>query len=171
MTSEGSTVRRPTTALVACGVSLVLALVAGALWAFAATSSAVAEAATRDEALQDGTNDVIAFNTLDYKNVEAGLKQWEDHSVGPLRDDIQRGHQDYATKIQQAKSTTTAKVLDAGLTELDQDAGKAKMIAVVQITVNVDGQPPSTKQDRYQADLQRDGDTWKLTNLGTVPVG
>jgi Mce-associated membrane protein len=137
----------------------------------AATSSSVAYAEERDTALQQGTNAVIAFNTLDHKNVEAGLKRWEEYSTGPLHDEIRKSHEDYATKIQQAKSSTTAKVLDSGLTELDPQAGKAKMIAVVQVTVTIDGQKPSTKQDRYQAELTREGDTWKLSNLGTVPVG
>lgn len=171
MTAEGNTPRRPVVALVACGISLVLALVAVALWALATTSSSVAQAETRDKALQEGTSAVIAFNTLDHKNVEAGLKRWEQYSAGPLRDEIRKSHKDYATKIQQAKSSTTAKVLDSGLTELDQQAGKAKMIAVVQVTVTIDGQKPTTKQDRYQAELTREGDTWKLSNLGTVPVG
>lgn len=171
MTAEGNTKRRPVVALVACGLSLVLALVAGALWALAATSSSVAYAETRDAALQDGTSAIIAFNTLDHKKVDEGLKRWEKFSTGPLHDEIKKSHQDYATKIQQAKSSTTAKVLDSGLTELDQQAGKAKMIAVVQVTVTIEGQKPSTKQDRYQAELSREGDTWKLSNLGTVPVG
>jgi Mce-associated membrane protein len=35
----------------------------------------------------------------------------------------------------------------------------------------VEGQPPANKQDRYQAELTREGDVWKISGLGTVPVG
>ncbi|MDI2029072.1 nuclear transport factor 2 family protein [Saccharopolyspora sp. TS4A08] len=172
MTEEAETARRrPTLSLVLFVVSLVCALVFGVLWVFALNNSSVAYAETRDAALQQGQEAIINFNTLDHKDVDRGLQRWEDYSTGPLRDEVKKGRKDYATRIQQAKSTTTARVLDAGIAELDENAGKARMIAVVQITVTVEGQPPANKQDRYQAELTREGDVWKLSGLGTVPVG
>ncbi|SFS44567.1 hypothetical protein [Saccharopolyspora flava] len=172
MTEQADTARRrPTLSLVLFVVSLVCALVFGVLWVFALNSSTVAYAETRDEALQQGQEAIINFNTLDHKDVDRGLQRWEDYSTGPLRDEVKQGRKDYATRIQQAKSTTTARVLDAGIAELDENAGKARMIAVVQITVTVEDQPPANKQDRYQAELTREGDVWKLSGLGTVPVG
>ncbi|MEB3368710.1 nuclear transport factor 2 family protein [Saccharopolyspora mangrovi] len=172
MTVQADTARRrPKLSLVLFVVSLVCALVLGVLWVLAINNSSVAYAETRDEALQQGQEAIINFNTLDYKDVDRGLQRWEDNSTGALRDEVKQGRKDYATRIQQAKSTTSARVLDAGIVELDENAGKARMIAVMQITVTVEGQPPANKQDRYQAELTREGDVWKISGLGTVPVG
>ncbi|MCI2417098.1 nuclear transport factor 2 family protein [Saccharopolyspora sp. K220] len=163
--------RLPVVALVLLAVSLVACLFFGVAWALAANDSLLDRANARDAALRDGQAAVINFNTLDYRDVNRGLQRWEDNSTGPLRDEVRQGRQNYATQIAQAKSTTTARILDAGIVELDEHAGKARMIAVVQVTVTIDGQQPANKQDRYQAELTREGDKWKLSALGTVPVG
>jgi Mce-associated membrane protein len=173
MTSERAKPRRlgliSSAALFA--VSLVTCLVFGGAWALATNDAGIERARVRDEALQAGRTAIVNFNTLDYRDVERGLDRWEKYSTGPLRDEIRNGRRDYATQITQAKSTTTAEVLDAGLVELDEAAGKAKMIAVVQVEVSLEGQQPSVKRDRYSAELTREGDTWKLSAIGTVPVG
>jgi Mce-associated membrane protein len=167
--------RPPVVTLVLLAVSLVACLVTGAFWgvswALAANSSSADYAEARDAALRDGQSAIINFNTLDYRDVDRGLQRWEDNSTGALRDEVRQGRQNYATQIVQAKSNTTARVLDAGIVELDERAGKARMIAVVQVTVTIDGQQPTNKQDRYQAELTREGDKWKLNGLGIVPVG
>lgn len=168
---SAETRRRPVAALVLFAVSVVACLVTGVSWAMAANDSSIAYAEVRDEALRDGQSAIINFNTLDHRDVESGLQRWEDNSTGPLRDEIRQGRKDYATQIEQKRSTTTARVLDSGIVELDERAGKARMIAVLQVTVAVEGEQPATKQDRYQAELTREGDTWKLSALGLVPVG
>ncbi|GAA0504783.1 hypothetical protein GCM10011581_33600 [Saccharopolyspora subtropica] len=169
--SASTAPRRPPWAWVLFAVSLAACLVTGAAWALAATSSSTARAEVRDDALRDGQTAIINFNTLDYQDVDHGLQRWEDSSTGPLREEVRKGRQDYRTQIQQARSKTTAKILDAGIVELDEQVGKARMIAVVQLTVTIEGQQPVTKQDRYQAELTREGEVWKLSGLGTVPVG
>ncbi|GAA4844562.1 nuclear transport factor 2 family protein [Saccharopolyspora rosea] len=160
---------RGATALFAA--TFVVCLACGILWVLAANDSGVAYAAERDEVLREGQGAIINFNTLDYRDVQRGLDRWESNATGPLLDEVRQGRKSYADQLGQAKSSTTAKVLDAGLVELNDREGKARMIAVVQVTVNIDGQPPSVKPTRYQADLTRVGDTWKLSGLGAVPVG
>lgn len=171
MPTEATGRGRLVVALVAVAISLVACLALGVTWALAANDSSVSRAEVRDAALRDGQSAIINFNTLDYRDVDRGLQRWEDNSTGPLRDEVRQGRQNYATQIAQAKSSTTARILDAGIVELDERAGKARMIAVVQVTVTIDGQQPANKQDRYQAELTREGETWKLSGLGTVPVG
>jgi Mce-associated membrane protein len=158
-------------ALVLFAVCLAACLFLGISWALAANDESVGYAAERDQALQDGRSAITTFNTLDHRDVQHGLDQWEQSSAGQLRDEVRQGRQNYAGQIAQAKSTTTAKVLDAGIVELDERAGKARMIAVVQVTVAVEGQQPTVKRDRYQAELTREGATWKLSGLGAVPAG
>ncbi|WP_190820690.1 nuclear transport factor 2 family protein [Saccharopolyspora pogona] len=171
MPTEATGRGRLVVALVALAISLVACVGLGLTWAMAANNSSVSRAEVRDAALRDGQSAIINFNTLDYRDVDRGLQRWEDNSTGPLRDEVRQGRQNYASQIGQAKSSTTARILDAGIVELDERAGKARMIAVVQVTVTIDGQQPANKQDRYQAELAREGEMWKLSGLGTVPVG
>ncbi|PKW12929.1 hypothetical protein [Saccharopolyspora spinosa] len=171
MPAEATGWGRLVVGLVALAISLVACVGLGVTWALAVNNSSVSRAEMRDAALRDGQSAIINFNTLDYRDVDRGLQRWEDDSTGPLRDEVRQGRQNYATQIGQAKSSTTARILDAGIVELDERAGKARMIAVVQVTVSIDGQQPANKQDRYQAELTHEGETWKLSGLGTVPVG
>ena len=167
--------RRPRRGVVAASAALVAAVIAagvfGVSWANAAGGESAAFATTRDDALESGRQAIVNFNTLDFKDVQHGLDLWVDSSTGPLRDEVQRGRQANAARIEQARTVTQGKVLDAALTELDDRAGKATMIAVVEITVTPENQQPLVKRNRYQAELTRDGDRWKLSNLGTVAVG
>jgi Mce-associated membrane protein len=125
----------------------------------------------RDEVLRMGQQEVINFNTLDYRNVDAGLNQWLDSSTGQLHDDITRGRDDSKKRIQDAKTTTSAKVVDAAVTELDDRAGTAKVIALVDTVVTPEGGQATTKRNEFQAALTRTPAGWKISALGPVPVG
>lgn len=157
--------------LISVVVAAAAALFFGVSWALAAGGGAAGYATARDEALQAGTQAVINFNTLDYHDVQRGLDRWAQSSTGPLHEEVVKGRQANAERITQAKTVTNAEVLSAGLTELNERAGKARMIAVVKVTVTPDGQPPTEKRSRYQAELTREGQEWKLSVLGPVPVG
>ncbi|MBB4907053.1 hypothetical protein [Actinophytocola algeriensis] len=122
----------------------------------------------RDTALADGEAAVEVFNTLDHREVEAGLDRWESVATGELLTELRDTREQNATRIADAKSTSTADVLDAGLTELDERAGTAHLIAAVSVEVTVDGQQPTRKQTRVTADLERTDDGWKVSRIGTV---
>lgn len=173
-TADGTT--RPSRAsLLAAVVLLAVTFVAasgfGIAWAVDATSGSGALATQRDEALSAGRVDIANFNTLDYHQVNQGLDRWAQSSTGQLHDEVEKGRQANAQRIVQAKASTKATVLDAALTQFDPQAGKARMIAVVKVDVTPQGQPPAEKRNRYQADLVRAPDGWKLASLGPVAVG
>ena len=172
--AETSPRRSSTGLLLAAAVLVVCAATAvfyGVSWAVAANDESVGYAAQRDNALQAGQQAIVNFNTLDYRDVQRGLDRWAASSTGPLHEEVLKDREPSAAKIAEAQSTTTAKVLDSAVTELDDRAGKARMIAVVEVVVNQEGQQPTTKQSRYQAELTREGDQWKLSGLGPVAVG
>jgi Mce-associated membrane protein len=161
---------------VLAGVALFVASAAtaaffGTSWLLAANDESISFAEHRDEAWQAGTQEIVNFNTLDYHDVQRGLNLWLDSSTGALHNEVEQGRDANATRIAQAKTTTTAQVLDAAISELDDRAGKATMIAVVNVNLLPDGQPPTQKRFRYQAELTRVGPQWKLSALGQVPVG
>lgn len=173
-TADGTT--RPSRAsLLAAAVLLAVTFVAaggfGIAWAVDATSGSGALANQRDEALSAGRVEIANFNTLDHHRVDEGLDRWAQSSTGRLHDEVEKGRQANAKRITDAKASTTATVLDAALTQFDPKAGKARMIAVVKVNVAPEGQRPAEKRNRYQADMTRTPDGWKLASLGPVAVG
>ena len=64
----------------------------------------------------------------------------------------------------------TGRVVDAGLSELDEHAGTAKMLASVEITMAKEGTAPAVKRNRFAAALSRTADGWKLSALDQLPV-
>lgn len=152
-------------------VSAALAVSSGVSWAIAAHDPSVALAVSRDQALQAGRQEIINLNTLDYRTVQQGLSLWEASSTGGFRQELQQDRAATASRIAQAKTTTTARATAAAISQLDTQAGKATMLAVVAVTVMPDGQQPVQKAERYQAELTREGAQWKISALNEVQSG
>lgn len=125
-------------------------------------------AAARDDALADGRAAVEVFNTLDHRDVDAGLDRWEAVATGDLLTELKDRREASAAMIRQQKTTTTAAVLDAGLAEFDEAEGTAKLLAAVSVDVVRDGEEPANQRTRITATLERDGDEWKVSELSTA---
>ena len=125
-------------------------------------------AAERDAALADGEEAVEVFNTLDHRQVEADLDRWESVATGDLLAQMRDKREQYVAQVTNARSTSTGNVLDAGLTELDERAGTARLIAAVSVEVTIEGRQPTTKRTRVTADLERTDDGWKVSQISTL---
>lgn len=160
--------------LVALSTLTALALAAavwfGTAWLSGESPSAVT-AHARGEAERAGEHAVAVFGTLDYRNVDAGLDQWEQMSTGQLNDEVKKSRQQQSQVIKNGKTSTRAKVLSDGLTELDAAGGTAKMIAVAEIVVTPEQGEPVTKRNRFQADLLRTAQGWKLSSIQALAIG
>ena len=111
-------------------------------WSWVSAPRASADAQVRDQALQAGEQAVLNFNTLDYRTVGPGLKLWEQSSTGSLHNQVVAGQASFEQQIEQAKTITTARILDGTLTGFDVRAGTASVIVALQITVTpVRGRP------------------------------
>jgi Mce-associated membrane protein len=144
---------------------------AGVSWWSGANSDGVAYSEERDEVLRVGQVGIANFTTLDYRKVDEDLARWMDSSTGDLHQEIETGKDTRKKQIQDAKTVTTSRVLDAAVTELDDRAGQAHLIAVVETTVAPDGGQAVKKVNRYQTDLSRTDAGWKLSALGPVGAG
>jgi Mce-associated membrane protein len=160
------------------GVAAVLAVLTfgyaayfGVAWYSATHSSESAFAATRDDALRSGQVGITNFLTLDYQKVDEDLQRWLNSSTGELRAEIDKDKDSRKKQLVDAKSVTTSKVLDAAITELDDRAGTASMIAVVESTVTPADGKQVTKINRYLTKLTRTDDGWKLSQLGPLRAG
>ena len=149
----------------------IFAAWSGWSWHSAAQAGTAGLAQTRDQVLQAGEQDVQNFNTLDYRHVSQGLTLWEQSSADQLRAQIVAGQSQFEQQVEQAKTITTARILDAALVTLNINAGKASIIAAVQLNVIPSQGAAVTKQARLEGQLTRTASGWKLTALGQVPVG
>lgn len=158
-------------AIAAVAAAAVFAGWAGYTWFSATTSEAVSYGNSRDEALRTGRELVARLTSLDHHRIDQGINDWLAASTGPLREQLAKT--DDTTKQTLAKDATvsTGKVLDAAISELDDHAGTAKMLASVEITMAREGAAPSTKRNRFAAGLTRTGEGWKLSALDQLPVG
>jgi Mce-associated membrane protein len=157
------------TASVLLLAAIVFAAWAGSSWLSAPRASAAAQ--SRDQALRAGEQDILNFNTLDYRTVAQGLKLWEQSSTGPLHSQIVTGQASFEQQVKQAQTVTTARILDGALTSLDAGAGTAKIIVALQLTVTPAHGAATTKQSRLAGQLTLTSAGWKLSSLSQVPVG
>ncbi|GAA3496973.1 nuclear transport factor 2 family protein [Streptomyces prasinosporus] len=159
-------------------LALVLVLVAGGFaawtgqdWYRAAHDDRAAYAAQRDAALAAGEQAVQNLNTLDHHDLDRGLDLWESSTAGELHDQLTSGRAEFAEQVKAAKTVTTARVLSGAVTELDDRAGRARVLVALRVTVRASDGARTDKDSRMLGELVRTGGGWKLSALGQAPVG
>ncbi|MFJ7120438.1 nuclear transport factor 2 family protein [Streptomyces albogriseolus] len=158
--------------------ALALALVAGGLaawagqdWYGAAHDDRAAYAVQRDEALAAGEQAVQNLNTLDHRDLDQGLDLWEASTTGELHEQLGSGRADFAERVREAKTVSTARVLSGAVTELDERAGRARVLVALRVTVRASDGTRTDKDSRMLGELTRTDGRWKLSALGQAPVG
>ncbi|MBB5806232.1 Mce-associated membrane protein [Saccharothrix ecbatanensis] len=144
---------------------------AGVSWWSASSDDSVAFSREREEVLRVGQVGIANFTTFDYKKIDEDIERWLDTSTGDLRAEVEEERAIRKKQIQDAKTVTVTRVLDAAVTELDARAGKAHLIAVVESTMTPEGKQAVKKIDRLQTDMTRTDAGWKLNALGQVAAG
>jgi Mce-associated membrane protein len=160
-------------AAVVAALGLVGTVTFGLLWWSATHGSEVQVATARDEALAAARQIAVNLQTLDYRTVNAGLDAWKESATGPLLNELQHNRAQYAATVTQAQTTSTARLVGAGLSDLDATAGKATALAALDIsTLTPDsGTPrqPVIKQVRIQLALVRTPEgIWKAAAAGPI---
>lgn len=158
-------------AAVAASVAAVLAVTGGTSWYAAAHDDSAAYGKSRDQVLAAAEQGVQNLNTLDHRNLSAGLRTWEESTTGDLRKQLTDGRDEFKKQVKAARTVTTAKILSGAVAELDDRAGKAGVLVAVRTTVTAPKQKPTTKDNRMRGELTRTADGWKLSALAQVPVG
>lgn len=149
--------------------SVAAAALAGAQWWSSAHDAERERAELRDQALVQGTRAVETINTMDYRDIEGGMKRWTEVATGVLQDQFASASKEQRDFIADAGKVTTARVVSAALTELTDDT--ATLITAIEVTVAGDpAEKPAVKRNRYSADLVLVDSTWKLENIQQVRV-
>ena len=149
-------------------LAAVAAIVLGVLWAMASTSDSLALAQERDTVLLDARQAAINLNTLDAKNVDAGLDLWQQSSTGSVLDEFTQNRAEYAKAVTDSKRATVATVPDAAVSELDDRAGVARVLLGVDVTVTPEGQDPILTRQRLALEMTRTDTGWKVSKLSPV---
>ncbi|GAA0602034.1 hypothetical protein GCM10010174_17590 [Kutzneria viridogrisea] len=144
---------------------------AGWSWWSAAHDESRQFAVDRSAVVDAAQQDLVRMNTLDYRKVDEGMKSWLDVSTGTLHEQLAKTTDDGKKQLAQAKTVTSAKLLDSAVTALDQRAGTARLIASVEVEVTPETGDKVTKRNRFQAELTRTDQGWKLSALAAVPAG
>lgn len=159
--------------LLTAAVALVVAAAAvagwfGVAWFNAANDDSLSYSRVRDEVNRVGVAAVVTMNTLDYRKVDEGLKDWESATTGALHDEVVKGKKTSRDAIVAAESVTQATPLSSAVSELDDRAGQASILVALKVHVTVKGEKPTDKYMRLAAKLQRTDDGWKLYEIGRV---
>ncbi|MFI8302941.1 nuclear transport factor 2 family protein [Streptomyces sp. NPDC085927] len=144
---------------------------AGQDWYRAAHDDRAAYAGQRDEALAAGEQAVQNLNTLDHQNLDRGLDLWESSTTGELHEQLTSGRTEFAEQVKAARTVTTARVLSGAVTEIDDRAGRARVLIALRVTVEAAGGAKTDKDSRMLGELTRTEGRWKLSALGQAPVG
>lgn len=164
--------RRSMLLLVALLAASVLIMVSGLIaWAQASGDPDVDRAETRDAVLIAARQHIETIQSLDYRKVEQGLKAWKAATTGTLNDSIKGIDAEDQKLLVDQKKQSSGKVVDAAVIDLDKNT--ATVIAAIEVTV-IDGADPDAeptiKRNRYSADMVLVRGSWKLEDIGQVPV-
>lgn len=170
--TDAASPRRRRAPVVLPAVLALLAATAAGLaatsWASAVGDEGLAIARARDAVLAQSRNRLVQMNTLDHRRAEECLDRWRQQVTGPLAEEVSRNREGNIEAVRQAGTTTTARVLDAAVTEVDPAAGRAGVIAALQVTVRAEEGEPVTKRSRVRAELTRAEGEWKLSGVHVV---
>lgn len=121
-------------------------------------------AATRDRVLIAASDAVEVLNTLDHRDVEAGLQAWESVTTGALAEQISGIGRRQSAALSSVRAVSTARVVEAAVTDLDVDAGSATVIAFAEVTVTKSGKGHQARH-RYAVDLRNVGGRWLVAQM------
>ncbi|HET9896775.1 MAG TPA: hypothetical protein VFQ44_17730 [Streptosporangiaceae bacterium] len=127
-----------------------------------------------DRVLQAAEQAVLNVSSLNYHHIARGIRLWKQSSTGPFLAGIVAGQAQLSHAVAQAKTITSARILDGALTSLRTGSGHpatATFIVAEQTTVTAPAGTPSVTQYRLQGQLTRTVSGWKLSSLHVVPTG
>lgn len=155
-------------------VLLVVALLTCGWFGWKATedeqpSASAQTSADRDAATRAATEGLVAFHTIDYRHISETLSSWGDVSTGKLHAMANKGRKAVKRNLTKSRTVSTGKVDRLGVTSFDEEAGEARVVALVSITSQKKGMEKKTSVREFLCLVERGNDGWKMSamqNLG-----
>lgn len=142
----------------------------GVAWFRAAHDESIALGMVRDTALLEAQQAAINVNTLDHRRVQDGLDLWEQSATGAALEEFRTNRDDYVRTVTDLKTTSTARVLDGAVAELNDLAGTAKVLVGVDVTYAPEQREASCVRQRLQLEMKRTPPGWKIEKIAHVGV-
>ena len=110
----------------------------------------------------------LNLTTISYTEVDADIKRILDSSTGSFHDDFQKRSQPFIEVVKQAQSKSQGTITEAGLESMQGDTAQA-LVSVAVTTSNAGAAEQQPRAWRMRIDVQKVGDTAKVSNVEFVP--
>ena len=130
-----------------------------------------AAAKARDDALVAARIDIATLNTLDYHDVQAGLRSGSPSRPGASTTSSRSRRSPSRPPSRKAKISTTGRVIAAAVTDLNSARTSATVIASLDTIKTPAGGTSAVDRNRYRATMQLVDGVWKIADLSIVAVG
>jgi Mce-associated membrane protein len=122
----------------------------------------------RELFLSVGRQAAINLTTISYTQAEADVARILDSATGTFHDEFQQRSEPFIGVVKRAQSTSQGNVIAAGLESIDGD--RAHVIVAVSVKTANAGVPDQQPRGwRMRLDVQRVGDTAKVSDVQFVP--
>jgi Mce-associated membrane protein len=118
--------------------------------------------------LQTGRQAAVNLTTIDYNEAEADVQRILNSATGTFYDDFQRRSPAFVNVVQQARSKSAGTVTAAGI-ESEQGDHARVLVAVTVRSSNAAAADEPPRAWRMRIDVQRVGESAKVSNVEFVP--
>lgn len=126
-----------------------------------------AEDERRRAVLRAATAEVVAFTTLDYRDLEPSIERVLDGATGEFEEQFESSRAQLEQLSRDNESVSEGRVLEAGVVSMDEDSATVVVVADSQVT-NKSTDEPQPRHYRLQLDLVLEGDRWLTSDLQFV---
>lgn len=148
-------------------VVLVSAAVVASVLLGGQVSRASTEGRERTEALRAARQLVVNFTTVDHRSLDTSTKGVLALSAGDFRQQYTNASRELEKLVEQNKTVSRGKVLDAGIVSFDPDSARVLVVADADVT-NLAAKEPQLRTYRLQLDLSREEAGWRVIDLKFV---
>ena len=119
------------------------------------------------DVLRAATTEVVAFTTLDYRDIEPSVERVLDGATGDFKEQFESSRPQLEQLSRENESVSEGRVLEAGVVSMDDDSATVVVVADSRVT-NVNAPEPQPRHYRLQLDLVLQGDRWLTSDLQFV---
>ena len=126
-----------------------------------------AEDERRRAVLRAATAEVVAFTTLDYRDLEPSIERVLNGATGEFEEQFESSRAQLEQLSRDNESVSEGRVLKAGVVSMDEDSATVVVVADSQVT-NKSTDEPQPRHYRLQLDLVLEVDRWLTSDLQFV---
>lgn len=153
---------------VAVGLGAILALGGLAGWLGYDTYQGRQAELQRNRFLAVGKQGALNLTTINYTQANADVQRILDSATGQFYDDFSKRAPAFIDVVKQAQAKTQGSITEAGVESISGDSARV-LVAVAVDTSNAGAADQSPRHWRMRIDVQKVGDTVKVSNVGFVP--